>query len=227
MLLPQINDKEVVPDSLTLRIRRLEGSTVIWESIVLSRDELLQRVRLHPRPEVDVAAVNVLDLITDRIKDETARYMNWHSVSAEYLPGNNKIKIEVTDDAVVIGYPRGYYDEVNVFPVVKAGIVASRWGAPFNGQPYFLVDAKLFPGSSGSIVISKPRDFVVDSGQIFHAQQKQFAFLGIFSGEPYLQHSPLQFDDMTIVRKSGFNVGIVWYGYLVGEVIHDGAAITP
>jgi len=48
-----------------------------------------------------------------------------------------------------------------------------------------------------------------------YAKEKQFAFLGIFSGEPFRQEEPLEFDDMTIVRRTGFNVGIVWYGHLV------------
>jgi hypothetical protein len=69
------------------------------------------------------------------------------------LAGSNKIKVEVSDGVLVIGYPNGYYDEVNLFPIVKSGIVASMWGRNFKGEPCFLIDSRLFPGSSGSLVV--------------------------------------------------------------------------
>ena len=105
---------------------------------------------------------------------------------------------------------------------MKSGIVASRWGAHFQGKPYFLVDAKLFPGSSGSIVVSKPQQFAFDGGQLLRAQEKQFAFLGVFSGEPFLEGEPVELDGMVITKKSGFNLGIVWYGNLVRDLIDHG-----
>ena len=120
--------------------------------------------------------------------------------------------------------PRGFYDELNKFPILKSGKLASRHGLNFNGNPYFLIDSKLFPGSSGSVVISEPTDFVLENGNILHSSEKQFAFLGIYSGEPFQQSQPIELDDMTIIRKSGFNVGIVWYGYLVEEILQ--ASIT-
>ena len=130
--------------------------------------------------------------------------------------------MEVADDVVVIGYPRGFYDHTNLYPIVKSGIIASRWGFNFNGLPYFLIDAKLFPGSSGSIVVSKPQNITVDGGMVFCAKEKQFTFLGIYSGELIRQPHPIEMDDITIIRKEGFNLGTVWYGSLVDEIIRDG-----
>ena len=57
---------------------------------------------------------------------------------------------------------------MNLFPIVKSGIIASRWKTGFKGKPYFLIDAKLFPGSSGSVVITKPADFVIRNGANLH-----------------------------------------------------------
>jgi hypothetical protein len=111
-----------------------------------------------------------------------------------------------------------------LFPIVKSGIVASRWGAPFQGNPCFLIDAKLFPGSSGSIVVSKPQQLAVHDGQLLYAREKQFAFLGIYSGEPFLEEQPVELGDLIVTRKSGFDVGIVWYGHLVGDIIERGVS---
>ena len=56
-------------------------------------------------------------------------------------------------------------------------------------------------------------------------KEKQFVFLGIYSGEPLLEHQPVvDTDDLTVVRKIGVNAGIVWYGSLVDEIIKMGTA---
>lgn len=225
VVLPKINNNEIFPDLLSFHLRKANGSGIIWEPLELNRQDLLARARFHPDPEVDVCVVRVLDLLTDRIKSGD-RYVQWYGVSKENLPGQNKISPHVASDAVVIGYPRGFFDQVNLYPIVKSGIIASRWGANFDGKPYFLIDAKLFPGSSGSIVISKPTDVVIENGHIFHSKDKQFAFLGIYSGEPYLQHQPIELEDQTIIKKSGYNLGIVWYANLVEEIINQGVTLS-
>jgi len=224
VLLPQSQTGESIPTSLTFHLRKVINGSIVWEPITLDQSAIISRAILHANSEIDVCAIRVLDLIMEKINSGD-KYLNWHGVSNENLAGHNKINPHVASDAVVVGYPRGFYDQVNVFPIVKSGIIASRWGANFQGQPYFLIDAKLFPGSSGSIVISKPTDVVVENGQVFHAKEKQFAFLGIFSGEPYQAHNPIEFDDLTIIRKTGFNVGIVWYGHLVDEILATGVSL--
>lgn len=150
--------------------------------------------------------------------------MSQMAVSEKVFPGVDKISVNVGDDALVIGYPRGYYDEFSKFPIIKSGIIASKWGMPFNGQPYFLIDAKLFPGSSGSLVISRPTNFIIEKGQIYSrsSDQKAFAFLGVFSGEPFIQKHTIETDNFTIISKEGYNVGIVWYYYLIPEIISNG-----
>jgi len=162
--LPQINGQETVPEAFAFHLRRIDGNILRWESVSLTRDDFLRRARFHRDSDVDVCVIEVLDLITERISRGDAKYQVWYAVHEEQLPGKNTITVEVADDAVVIGYPRGFYDQVHLYPIVKSGILASRWGAPFQGKPCFLIDAKLFPGSSGSIVVSKPQQVAVVGG---------------------------------------------------------------
>ncbi len=223
VVLPRVRGKETAPSAFAFHLRRHEGDSLRWDPVTLSGDDLLKRARFHQDNEIDVCVIEVLDLLTEKIKDESAHYQAWFAMHADQLPGKNNITVEVADEAIVIGYPRGFYDQVHLFPIVKSGIIASRWGAPFQGKPYFLIDAKLFPGSSGSIVVSKPQSLAIVEGRIMYAAERQFALLGIYSGEPFLQETPLEFEDMTIVRKSGFNVGIVWYAHLIDEIIDRGA----
>lgn len=226
IVLPRIAGKETLPSAFAFHMRKIEGGALNWEPIVLDQAELLRRARFHANPEVDIAAIEVHDLLTGKLEGD-AQYTQWYGVSRENFTGNNNITVQASDDVVVIGYPRAFYDEMNLYPIVKSGIIASRWGAHFNGKPHFIVDAKLFPGSSGSIVLSKPIDIIVKEGQLFHSKEKQFAFLGIYSGEPLKLDRPIELEDMIITQKTGFNVGVVWYAELVEEIVQEGQAYTP
>lgn len=227
VVLPKIGETEHAPDTFTFHLRKIVEKNLRWEAVVLPGAELLQRARFHSDPSVDVAVARVQDVITDRIAKQDVQYLQYYAVSRENFAGENYVDVQASDDVVVVGYPRGFYDEVNLFPIVKAGIVASRWGAHFGGQPFFLIDAKLFPGSSGSIVVSKPIDIVVRGGQLFHSAEKQFAFLGVYSGEPFREGRTIEAEDLVIKQKLGFNVGIVWYAWLIEEIIDKGVEFEP
>lgn len=214
---PIVSSKEKVPDSFSFHFRKEDDGKLRWEPVTLTRMDLLDRALVHPDPAVDVCVIEMFDLLTEQA--ESGTLAPWCAVHSGQLPGNNNIFPEVSDDAIVIGYPRGFYDDVNLFPIVKSGIIATRWGVPFKGRPCFLIDAKLFPGSSGSIVVTKPSNLAVVDGRIMYAKEKQFSFLGIFSGEPYELEKPIEFEDMVITRRYGYNLGTVWYGSLVDEII--------
>ena len=216
--------------SITFCHRKIGAGGFEWVPIILSGDDLKQRCSFHQDDSVDVAIVSVPDLMTKAMYPVPAgeQAMAYSAVSEEDFPGKSKITVEVGDDVLVVGYPRGFYDEFCKFPIVKSGIIASRWGMPFNGKPFFLIDAKLFPGSSGSIVISKPIGFLVEDKKILQhsSGSKQFAFLGIFSGEPFCESRPIETDSFTIISKEGYNVGVVWYCQLVTDIIKNGKKHT-
>ena len=58
------------------------------------------------------------------------------------------------------------------------------------------------------------------------ASEKQFAFLGVYSGEPRFREAPVVIGDLTITQSSGFDLGIVWYADLVEEVIDVGIPLS-
>jgi hypothetical protein len=222
VFLPEIEGKESIPDLITFPMRKIVGNGLQWDTITLKYDDIKQRLRLHTDSTVDVAILRIGDLITKRIHGQTTKYMSWSAVSVDYLPNNCNIPVQVADDVIIIGYPRGFYDTHNLFPIVKSGIVASRWGMHFQNRPQFLIDAKLFPGSSGSIVLSKPITSIVTDGPIAGSREAHFAFLGVYSGEPYFQEKPIDLDDITITRKYSFNLGTVWYAELVVDIVNKG-----
>jgi len=240
ILLPKIEGKETVPDKINFYLRRINENKISWIPIELNKKEFIERAKFHSDSSIDVGIVKILDIETELLKKEIKKQeqekpddkgphrsniLQTMAMSKEKLPGNNKIKVEVSDDVIIIGYPQGFYDEKNIFPIVKSGIIASKWGAFFNGNPYFLIDAKLFPGSSGSLVLSKPTNVSIESGKVYTAAEKQFAFLGIFSGELYRERQ-LEKDGRKIKIEEKFDVGAVWYGFLIDEIIYKGKPVA-
>lgn len=222
----KINDKENIPDYFTFNLREIiNGQTIEWLPITLSKDELIKRLRLHQNQNVDIVAIDINDVMHTYMKDTSRQILIPGSLSNDNLPNTSPIQIEVTSDLIVASYPRGFYDRINKFPVVKSGIVASAWNIPFNGLPLFLIDAKLFPGSSGGLVISKPTNFAVIDGKPMHNLTKQFVLLGVYSGEPIYQSTPIELDGLTVVKKESYGLGNVWYSYLIPEIIDNGAMI--
>ena len=114
---------------------------------------------------------------------------------------------------------------MNLFPIVKSGIVASRWGAGFEGDRCFLIDAKLFPGSSGSVVISKPIDMTIKDGRLIAVKdnEKAFALLGVFSGAPQAETKPVAVGDLTITQTLEYGLGVVWHAEAIDEILGERA----
>lgn len=243
VVLCETDSEEMFVDSLTFKLRWIKEGTMIFEEIKLLKDDLITRTKFHTDKEIDVVAIRVLDLFLpdessektheEVLKEKQKRgldeilkdirvdeYPHWVSITNEMLPDRTGVKIQVADDVIVIGYPKGFYDYSNTFPIVKGGIIASKWGSNFNEKPHFIIDAKLFPGSSGSLVITKP-DYI--RKKVGDTAKKDFVFLGIFSGE-FTTQSVIETNELTIKGDSGLNAGIVWYGNLIEQIIEHGVS---
>lgn len=233
VLLPKLDQVEVVPDAVTFYLRRTTTDGIVWEPINLSTDKLRKRAKLHNDSNVDVAIIRVDDLFTELIQQEMEQkpnakvsdYIPPSGATSDDLPENAGIPIDVGDDVLIVGYPRGFFDQHTLFPIVKSGIIATPYHLNFGGQPRFLIDAKLFPGSSGSLVITKPTNFKVEDSKIYYSPLKKYAICGVYSGEPYFQRKPVDLGDLEIIRKEGFNVGIVWRAELIVDLISAGTTL--
>lgn len=215
-------EKETTPDVFQFYLREVKSGKIEWLPITLNQDQLKERTKLHPNPEVDVVAIKVDDLWTDLItKDSSRHIINPMQLTNRDLPDRFPVKLESTTDVIVCSYPHEFYDVENKFPIIKSGIIASSWNANFNGEPFFLVDAKLFPGSSGGMVLSKPVDIAIINGQLMRSDEKRFCLLGVYSGQ--FSHQEKDKDGKTVSEP--FGLGIVWYSRLISEIIKTGSPI--
>ncbi len=69
-----------------------------------------------------------------------------------FIKSNQRAELNAIEDLVFVGYPKGLYDHVNLLPLIRKGISATPIWADFQGKPWFLIDAEVFAGSSGSPV---------------------------------------------------------------------------
>ncbi|MBU0601306.1 MAG: serine protease [Gammaproteobacteria bacterium] len=67
-------------------------------------------------------------------------------------------QVEVGSSLLVVGFPLGFHDTLHHMPVVRHAVIASSFGLRFQGEGYFLTDARTHRGTSGASVVMRVRD---------------------------------------------------------------------
>ena len=98
----------------------------------------------HPAPGVDLACLDVTGI---KYTDAFYKHLN----DTLLIPINYE-KVAPGSAVIFVGYPQGYYDVVNNLPLIRRGSIASMPNVDFNGRGQIVIDAQIFPGSSGSPV---------------------------------------------------------------------------
>lgn len=118
--------------------------------------------------EIDVAVIE----LNRAALPETVVY---HAFTADDLLDSD-VQVEVGTTLLVVGFPLGFHDTLHHMPVVRQAVVASSFGLRFQGQGYFLTDARTHRGSSGSPVVMGDRKSDTDEGL------PHWVLLGVHSG---------------------------------------------
>ena len=64
-------------------------------------------------------------------------------------------EVEVGSTLLVVGFPLGFHDTLHHLPVARHAIIASAFGLRFQGEGYFLTDARTHRGTSGAPVVMR------------------------------------------------------------------------
>ena len=67
-------------------------------------------------------------------------------------------QVAVGTPLLMAGFPLGFHDTLHHMPVVRHAVVASSFGLRFQGQGYFLTDARTHRGTSGAPVVTRAKD---------------------------------------------------------------------
>jgi len=106
----------------------------------------LWRQAVDSAGEVDVAAIEI---------DQPAlpRSTVYAAFSPEHLQRVGEQHVEIGSSLLVVGFPLGFHDTLHHLPVARHAIVASSFGLRFQGNGYFLTDARTHRGTSGAAVV--------------------------------------------------------------------------
>lgn len=107
----------------------------------------------HPDEDIDLACINVSAYVGPE-----------HGVYSKHLHNEFTKPFDLTKlfpgaEVSFIGYPDNRFDTVHNLPILRKGYLATLPTVDFNGLKQLLIDAQVFPGSSGSPV------FVVVDGR--------------------------------------------------------------
>jgi len=97
--------------------------------------------------EIDVAAIEI-----DREALPATAVL--HGFTPKHLVAPQD-EIEIGTSVLLVGFPLGFHDSLHKIPVVRQAVVASPFGLRFQGEGYFLTDARTHRGSSGAPVVMR------------------------------------------------------------------------
>jgi len=102
-----------------------------------------------------VDAAGAIDVAVNEIErtalPETAIY---RAFTPLHLNGPRD-QVPVGTSLLMVGFPLGFHDTLHHMPVVRHAVLASSFGLRFQGQGYFLTDARTHRGTSGAPVVMR------------------------------------------------------------------------
>ncbi len=108
--------------------------------------------------EIDVAVIE----IERKALPQTAVY---HAFTPKHLAGRFD-QVEVGTSLLIVGFPLGFHDTLHHMPVVRQAAIASSFGLRFQGEGYFLTDARTHRGTSGAPVVMRVADKDPEHGDL-------------------------------------------------------------
>ena len=99
-------------------------------------------------------------------------------------------QVEVGTPLLVVGFPLGFHDTLHHMPIARQGVVASSFGLRFQGEGFFLTDARTHRGISGAPVVMRQNR--TDQGQ----NELPWKLLGIHSSRLDVGTRDLELDEV-------------------------------
>lgn len=151
------------------------GQPEIGNTIRIPIRNISSAIKEHPDKDVDIAIIECTGLFISFNQQLYFKY-----VSYDMLATFDETELTVAENVYFIGYPDNRYDAKNNLPLVRNGMIASHPKLDYNGKPVFIIDAQVFPGSSGSPVYIDLTYENMKNGQ-FVVGKRNLKLLGIVS----------------------------------------------
>lgn len=121
----------------------------------------------------------------------------YRAFTPAHLPGQGE-RVEIDTTLLVIGFPLGFRDTLHHMPVARQAALASSFGLRFQGQGYFLTDARTHRGTSGAMVVTRSQAAGESLGDL------PWMLLGIHS-------SRLDLGTRDLVQDEALGLNCTWY----------------
>jgi hypothetical protein len=103
-------------------------------------------------------AAGAIDVgVVEIAREALPRGVTYQAFTPAHLLGRFD-EVEVGSNLLVVGFPLGFHDTLHHLPVVRHAIIASAFGLRFQGEGYFLTDARTHRGTSGAPVVMRMAD---------------------------------------------------------------------
>ena len=149
-----VTNKHVIKNSTTgnLCFSSMDSLNQRKEIFAVPLDNFESKWIMHPKPNIDLAILPISDIYIQA--NNSHKQLLCAALSNRDIPNQQEIVTSFSniEDITVIGYPDGIWDFHNNKPIVRKGITATALQYNFQNEPKFLIDAAIFPGSSGSPV---------------------------------------------------------------------------
>jgi hypothetical protein len=176
-----------VPDSLNFHVRTnsIDLRKVKYIGLDLWKVNGNNRIRLWKRPAWNLIDLALIEIPSEQLAGCQLNAFSEKDIYREPLRSRPGIGIPLGLEALVLGYPLGFFDWTNHLPTARRATVATVPRLNFEGKPRFLVDANLHKGMSGSPVISSPpaRSMGQSPGGSSPATDDEVFLLGVYSSE--------------------------------------------
>jgi hypothetical protein len=134
-----------------------------------------------------------------------------------FTPANLQVlldEVEVGSSLLVVGFPLGFHDTVHHLPVVRQATIASSFGVRFQGQGYFLTDARTHRGTSGAPVVMRTPGAERRDGEL------PWKLLGVHSSRVDMRTRDLQQDE-------SLGLNCAWYADILMTLTEAEGAAPP
>lgn len=127
------------------------GEPHLGESLTIPVSNFESFWHNHPDPSIDIS-IMPFGVIAKHVENNSQKIF-YRIVDGRINPKNEDYSdLDAMEEILFIGYPWGLYDQKNHTPIIRKGITATPIYLDYEGERKFLIDATVFPGSSGSPV---------------------------------------------------------------------------
>jgi hypothetical protein len=221
-----VTNKHVVKDAINGRFFFTLGngnSPLVGQKFDIQIANFEQQWIGHHNPNIDIAIMPLVPILQQ--VEKLGKKVFFRAITDNLIPNTDQLNdLDAIEEVVFIGYPNGIFDVKNLLPIIRRGTTATHPQIDYEGKPVFLIDASVFPGSSGSPVFiantggyASKGGFVVGNRILFlgivssvaiREEQGQIVFISIPTSQVPIVKTQ-QMIDLGIVYKSSAILEVV------------------